>query len=525
MIFNKCFKKIKSFYQSQPWAPYLILFLLIFAIYGQSIFFDYSYLDDQHLILDNTDILARANIEEIFLNDVFFSVGNFYYRPLLTWSLVLDWHLGAGSIYFFHFTNLIYHFLAACLLFYLLRLSAVKKDSAFLLTLIFVTHPVLTQAVVWVPGRNDSLLAIFIFASLIFFNNFLEKESRRDLIFLWLSFLAALLTKETAIFLPPLALAWAFVFKREQLNRFKVLMISAGVLAVGFIWYLARRLVIDSNATYSLWQSVLDNLLAPFFFLAKVFWPFNLSVYAIASDISYWPGIIILLIILLLVYRQKFKNWPQVLFGFFWFYLLLLFSSLRPDGEAARNFMGHRLYLPMFGLLIILANLKLPGSWLKSRTLKILLVAGILFLIFLSFKHSFHFKDRFSFWQQAVSSSPSSALSHRNLGAMYYLEGDLDQAELLFKKSLELNEQELMANNNLGAIYLDRGNLDLAEHHLKAELEINPNYDIALFNLGRLYYQRKDYDQAVYFWEKTLRVNPRHYMAALSLQNLYEESR
>jgi protein O-mannosyl-transferase len=525
MMLNNCFKKIKSFYQSQPWPPYLILFLLIFAVYGQSIFFDYSYFDDQHLILNNADILARANIEEIFLNDVFFSFNSFYYRPLLTWSLVLDWHLGSGSINFFHFSNLIYHFFAVCLLFYLLRLSSVKKDLAFLLILIFSVHPVLAQAVVWVPGRNDSLLAIFVFLSLIFFNDFLEKERRRDLIFLWLSFLAALLTKESAVFLPPLALGWAVVFKKEHLNRFKVLMVSAGVLAVGFIWYLARRLVIDNNATYSLWQSVLDNLLAPFLFLSKVFWPFNLSVYPIAHDISYWPGVIILLIILLLVYRQKFRNWSQIFFGFIWFYSLLLFSSLRPDGEAARNFMEHRLYLPMLGFLLMLAYLKLPSYLLKSKIAKGIVIVLILFLAFLSFKHSLHFKDRFSFWQQAVSSSPSSALAHRNLGAMYYLEGDLNQAEILFKKSLDLNEQELMANNNLGAIYLDRGELDLAEYHLKAELEVNPNYDIVLFNLGRLYYKREDYDRAIYFWEQTLRVNPRHYMAAFSLQEFYQGER
>jgi protein O-mannosyl-transferase len=288
---------------------------------------------------------------------------------------------------------------------------------------------------------------------------------------------------------------------------------------------LARSLVIDNNATYSLWQSVLDNLLAPFFFLAKVFWPFSLSVYPIASDISYWPGVIILLIILLLVYRQKFRNWSQILFGFSWFYILLLFSSLRPDGETARNFMEHRLYLPMFGLLLILAHLKIPVSWLKFKGLKILVFTVILLLVFLSFKHSLHFKDRFSFWHQAVSSSPNSALAHRNLGAMYYLEGDLDQAELLFKKSLELNEQELMANNNLGVIYLDRGDLDLAEHHLKAELEVNPNYDIALFNLGRLYYQREEHDRAIYFWQQTLKVNPRHYQAAFSLQEFYQGER
>lgn len=254
-----------------------------------------------------------------------------------------------------------------------------------------------------------------------------------------------------------------------------------------------------------------------------MFWPFNLSVYPVISDANYWSGIIIFLIILLLVYRQKFKNWSQILFGFSWFYFLLLFSSLRPDGEAAINFMEHRLYLPIFGIWLMLAHLQLSISWLRFKSFRIIVVIIIVCLAFLSFRHSLYFRDRFTFWHQAVSSSPNSALAHRNLGAMYYLEGELSQAELLFKKSLSLNPNEIMVNNNLGAIYLDKGELDLAESYLKAELEINPDYDIALFNLGRLYYQREEYDRAIYFWEQTLRVNPRHYNAFLFLQKLYQE--
>jgi len=84
-----------------------------------------------------------------------------------------------------------------------LQLSKIPKNKAFFLSLFFALHPVLTQAVAWVPGRNDSLATIFIFSALIFFQRFLSKEKLMDLIFLSLFFLLALFTKESSILLPP----------------------------------------------------------------------------------------------------------------------------------------------------------------------------------------------------------------------------------------------------------------------------------------------------------------------------------
>jgi len=115
-------EKIKYIFYQRPWLAYLLIILAAVIVYGQTIFFDYSYLDDQQLIIDHADILTRANPGEIFFNDVFFSSSKYYYRPLLTWSFVLDWHWGGGMVFAFHFSNIIFHALAACLLLYLLRL-------------------------------------------------------------------------------------------------------------------------------------------------------------------------------------------------------------------------------------------------------------------------------------------------------------------------------------------------------------------------------------------------------------------
>lgn len=519
---NQVIAYLQKIYNRYTWSAYLFLALSIFLLYFQTIFFDYSYLDDQSLIIENASILDRANLGEIFSNDVFFSQNKFYYRPLLTLSFVLDWHLGGANIHFFHFSNIVYHCLAVLLLFKVLQLSKISKNKAFFLSLFFAFHPVLTQAVAWVPGRNDSLVAIFIFSALIFFQRFLRTEKLIDLIFLSLFFLFALFTKESAILLPPLALWWAGIFYKEHLNLFKIYLGSAFVMTVGIIWYLARNLVLEAHSFNTIGASILDNLFAPLVFLGKIFWPFSLSVYSVPADANFIIGALVLLFILLIFWKINRSQRPIYFFALFWFWLFLLLSSLRPDGEQARNFMEHRLYLPMFALLLVMSTWRLPKKieqWPYQRFLPALL---LLFLAFLSFLHSANFRNSLSFWHQAIDSSPHSALSWRNLGAMYYLDGDLNKAEMYFRQSLQLNPEEVMANNNLAAVYLDRGDLWRAEMSLEKELKINPTYDVAWYNLGRLYYQRNDLTKAKSAWERALLFNPRNFSAAYELQKLYD---
>lgn len=115
-----------------------------------------------------------------------------------------------------------------------------------------------------------------------------------------------------------------------------------------------------------------------------------------------------------------------------------------------------------------------------------LLFSFVLGFSILTFFHIDKFKDRISFWQSAVSTSPCHSLAHRNLGAMDYLDGKLDEAQKEFEKALEINYEEPMTYGNLGLIYLDRGDFDKAESEFNLEMEFNYLYDKALFNLGLL---------------------------------------
>jgi len=511
------------------WRPYFLIFVIGFLLYGQSLFFDFSYFDDQALILDNAPILSNfKNVGEIFLNDAFFSVNKYYYRPILNLSLMIDMHLGGTLPVVYHFSNILIHILAACLVFCLFLKLNCRKELAWFFSLLFLVHPVLAQAVVWIPGRNDSLLALFVLAACNLFLSFKDNPRLGYYLGYLGFFLLALFTKETAAVLPLIVIFYGFVFVRPKIAATDKWLFVFGSLAVGIIWYLFRFLALGHDPVgFSLViSSVLRNAPAVLVSLGKAFLPFNLAVLPILADSKIIYGLIILPLLILAFFLSSRKDWRYLALGGIWFILFLFPSLIRLDPIDIPDFLEHRLYLPIIGLFIMLAEI----DWLKNldwskKIVKIIAASIFLFFFVLSYVHQQAFKDRITFWQSAVKTSPHSALANRNLGAMYYLDNDLVRAEKNYRRALALNENEPMVHNNLGIIYLDRKSYGQAEKEFKKELSLNPGFDKALFNLGKLYYQEKRLAEAAELWTETLRINPLYYEAYFRLLNLKNQLR
>lgn len=174
-------------------------------LYFKTLFFGWTYLDDNVLVINNTAFLSDlSNILQAFRQEVFHIThcSAAYYRPVLTVSFMLDAFFGGQNPFIYHFTNIAVHIAVSCLVFLLLQRIGYKRPSALFFSLIFTVHPALAQAVAWIPGRNDSLMALFGLSAFIFFLDFLKSGSIyyycAHLFFLGLAFF----TKETALILP-----------------------------------------------------------------------------------------------------------------------------------------------------------------------------------------------------------------------------------------------------------------------------------------------------------------------------------
>ncbi|MDD3374445.1 MAG: hypothetical protein PHY73_01820 [Candidatus Omnitrophica bacterium] len=153
------------------WHPFAWLALIGLSIYAQSLFFGFSYLDDNVLILDHINFMKNPmNFPKLFSQDIFF--GNQpdapYYRPILAAVFMLEASLFGTNPTIYHLTNVIIHLAATCFLFSLLLDLGFSKAKTFILSTLFVVHPVLGQAVYWIPGRNDSLLTLLILIAFSF---------------------------------------------------------------------------------------------------------------------------------------------------------------------------------------------------------------------------------------------------------------------------------------------------------------------------------------------------------------------
>ncbi|PIP69159.1 hypothetical protein COW91_00670 [Candidatus Nomurabacteria bacterium CG22_combo_CG10-13_8_21_14_all_32_8] len=509
------------------WTPVIIIIIIGFLIYGRTLFFNFTYLDDNVLILDNQYFLSKiTNIFQSFLADVFhlFNSSAFYYRPMLTISFIFDYQIGGAYPFIYHFTNISLHILVSFLIFIFFKKLDYKKELAFLFSIIFLVHPVLTQAVAWIPGRNDSLLAVFILSSFIFFIKYLKEEKIKNLFLGLLFFSLAIFTKESALSILFLMIFYScFIYKEKKLF-IKNLYFFIGLFGIVTIWAIIRNIVLLGSIPITptiIIRSIYSNFLAIPQFIGKIFFPFNLSVLPIIKDTTFIYGTIAIILLIILFILIKKKRWNFILFGFMWFFAFLLPAFIRPYGNIIADFLEHRLYVPIIGIFIFLLETDFVGK-IDFKNKKTLILIGSLIFLFsiINIIHNGNFSDKLSFWENAAQTSPNHPLAHRNLGAMQYLNKDMENAEKESKIALELNPEEQMAHNNLGLIYASQNKLKEAEEEYKKELENNPYYDNAYFNLGLLYWNQEKYDDAVNSWKKTLELNP-NYIDAFNALMIY----
>jgi hypothetical protein len=511
--------------------PYIWIIGLGVLTYIWTVFFGFIYFDDNALILDNLLFLRNlANIPVAFVTDVFHVLHSpaAYYRPLLTVSFMFDSLISGSSPFFYHLTNVVIHIVTSCVVFIFMQKIKIKKEIGFLLSVIFVVHPAISQAVAWIPARDDSLLTLFSLLSVIFFINFIDSGKVKNAVWHLIFFAAALFTKELGLVVIPVIVFYYLLFEGKRFFSSKLYIAFLWVVVAG-IWYFLRTVALQEPIKYSLLEvgtSIYMGLPAIVLDLGKVFFPFNLSVLTTIQDSTFVWGYAAVALIFFLIIFSKNKNYKLIVFGATWFLIFLLPTFIRPGTGYDLDFFEYRLYLPIIGLFIILSEV----SFIKKFSLsdrKSVWILGIIVsvLIIINFIYTSVYRDRLTFWQSAAITASRNALAHKNLGAMYYLAGDLDKAEKEYKRTLELNPVEVMVHNNLGLIYMERGNAKAAEDEYKKELEINPNYDNALFNYGLLLYREKRMAEAENMWLSTLKVNPDYVDAMKNLFIMYYQNK
>lgn len=501
-----------------------VIVCAVTILYWHSFAFGLTYLDDNVWLKDyrwylqNTDSLTAVFLKP----DVLFS--GLFYRPMIYLSFILDTRLGWDGLISYRATNLLLHGLNCCLVYGILRLLGYHRKLVLGLSLFFSVHPLLTQAVVWIPGRTESLLGFFVFAGLASFLIWIKRRGWPWLVLYMLMLAAALLTKETAVVLPVMCCLYMYLGEPSDRRGGDALTIGGlggGLLLVYF--FLRQQAVgpfADIPSDMAL-GTILKNFPAVIGYLGKIFIPVNLSVLPVLQDIRLIYGWIVLLVLTLLLFSPTVADRRRLLFGMLWFVGFLIPSFVL-------SFLKHeyRIYIPLLGMLIFILETGTLQYLLRKKP-KLCVVGGLIILTVFSltnWQHARHSRERIVFWESAVRTSPSAPLAHRNLGAMYFMDKRFDEAEEAFHESLRLSPVEPMVNNNLAVIYEKRGDYIRAEQAYLQEIKINPLYDNVYYNLGLLYASQDKFDLAVAHWKKAAELNPRNLMAYKYLVFYYVKS-
>ncbi len=90
----------------------------------------------------------------------------------------------------------------------------------------------------------------------------------------------------------------------------------------------------------------------------------------------------------------------------------------------------------------------------------------------------------------------------RNLGEVYYRQGDYTSALRELLKAEALYPDDPFLQNDLGLTYKAKKRLDLAAEHFKKALELKPDYAPAKNNLGTVYLDKKEWDTAIKYFKE-----------------------
>ncbi len=518
---NKKQDKVKPF--NQWFLPLSVILICIssFSLYHSSTDNDYLDLDDMTILVKNYSFLKNiSNAPKAFTQGVFQETGQkdtlaSYYRPVMIFSFMLDAQFSPASGEYpkpkpFLKANIFYHTVACILLLLLLLELNIPPLPSLLFTLIFTVHPLLNQAVAWIPGRNDSLLAIFILLSFLALFKYKKAQKNGAFILHILFFAIALFTKENAIMLIPVVfILIRFIFK-EPFNAAIYKKLGIAYLLITGGWLLLRQhaleLNVDNNPSSSLVHNFIHNLPCFIQYFGKAILPFNLSVMSMVEDTNYILGLLAIVIVGSLLFLSKRSSKPLVWFGLAWFILFLL-----PSFFSGFSGLEHRAYLPLMGIIITCTQI----DWLKNAAFKPLklenlisaaiLSAIIIVFYSLSVKRLPIFHDRFSFNKNAMETSPKLALPCLYLAQHYDEIGDFKNALQAYKEALKRDSTTSMTHSNIAGDYIHMNMYPEAEKELRIEIEKHPTNNIAVFNLGLVVFQGDtNYTEGVRLWKKAV---------------------
>ena len=520
------FKKALSVLESQ-W-PVIVPF--VFSLVGLVL---YAWVFDAGFHFDDGAVIFKPNHQVMELNSLLRSFKLVKFRYVGSLTLAINYALSGNNAGPYHVTNVLIHILASLLVWIFTRLfianakyvSKQVKDNTNLIAtvagLLFLVHPIQTQAVSYIVQRYASLATVFYLASLIFYlkarlcKNAFEKI--RNVFLGLIMFLLGFYTKEIVATLPVVVMLLELTFSGVKFSKKKILYFMSSMLVfVSVVTYVF--LIYDNSYIWGVRETPMKEEVTSKTYLLTQFKVIpryvQLIVAPVNQNIDHYmpvakslrqPEVFIGLGLIILAMSASLWTWNRNKLlgtGLLWFFITLSIESSIVTIEDVM--FEHRLYLPMVGVSLFFSLACFEFLMKKSIKLYIYVVSIILVVFgFATFKRNEVWQSEFTLWSDSVKKAPKKARPHVNLGAQYQLAGDIEKAMEQYRIVIEIDPDRASVMNNLGILEMRKGELDKAIEYLERAVELDSSYEGFSDNLNMAIMKREQSVESGLYLEGT----------------------
>lgn len=526
--------------KSQPFLHVALLIIFSLSIYINTLKNGFVY-DDGQTIVSNIMIRNLDNLPQLFKKDYSLRAGEKSYRPVVTFSYFLDYAFFNLTPWGFHLTNILLHAANGALFYFFLLFligKPLKVGLSISTSLLFISHPVLSESVNVISFREELLVFFFYIATLhLYFSiksTSLQPSAIKARYFLsCLTYFLALFSKEMAITLPIIIYCYELIYTDKKsgywflnpINRY-----SVGYIVVTLVYIFFRFFYYHNpNGDESTFGGIHERLLTiPWLlqsYLKLFLFPISLSAdYSIMPVVSFFSqSFIIPVIVLMSFFLFSLKKYNKnIIFGLLFFLVTLIpvYNIVSIHNPLAERY----LYLPCAGLAIVVGSL-IPYVIDTRRSFSILPLAIILIIFSISIvKRNTIWESEHSLWTDTVKKMPHSSRAHTNLGVAYQKEGDAEAAIYQQQVALKLNPDYPSAHNNIGLAYRMTGRFTEALEEFKTAIRLRPDSARYYNNLGDVYVDLSSYKEAIRSYQSAIALNPYHPSAHFNLGTAYQKA-
>ncbi|MBU2649811.1 MAG: tetratricopeptide repeat protein [Bacteroidetes bacterium] len=538
----------------------LVIILLGAVNYSNTIGNFYS-LDDYHISSGNdlikqgfkaipeimTSLYASRELEDM----------HYGYRPVVRISFAIEYGIFGENNpkmpYISHTINLLLYILLALLIFQVLK-RLFRNQSLylpFLITLLFVAHPIHTEVVASLKNRDEILSLGFFLLSLQAFLKYADYGKKWPVFWGIIFYILAFLSK-ASIVSTILVFPLVFHFFTDMKPK-KILIITGVMLLVAIVSIFGPYLYLPETSRIIRFHEnpigyqddflvrISTGLYGLLYYLRLLFYPHPLVYYygydmiPLTGPANPWVILSFLIYLGMFVYAVIFFRKKAILSFAFLFFLITMapYSNIVafPPGIIAERF----LFFPSLPFILAIVYIlflvfRLAGKTSNAFSINTAIVTVIVLLLLIP--STLKTRDRNKDWntQYTLFNADIKHLHNsvkandlladeimrqvnrelsKPVDVTKFIKPSAERAAGFWKRALEIYPEHYSSWSNLGIAYNKIfKDYDQAMKYFKKAIEIKPDYGVALFNLGMVYENKGMRDSAMIMYEKCIELEP-----------------